>query len=612
MKITLFTCLLTLIPLKTLFAQDISLERGFELLKNKQFEKAYSIFQKINAPAADRVAAGYGTLLMANARGEFRPLMKAIEKYPDLHKEFEALPKQDKSTLKKKYGITASSLERNYEGVFEQSLRWLEKSREKRKDFGYFKQAVIIVPKKQKAKMDQLEASIPPIFSDLAMHADYNWSKVPAGWMSAPAVPLYRNTESPARFLTGINTKGSEFHPVLSADGNSLWFTGQNRVDNFSKEDIFVSKRQNDSTWSPPQLERFFSGTGNESIVAASADGQQLMLFIDAVLHSSHWLGTSWSEPTPVRLDIDLPWMGIASISRNGEVLIFEGNTSKAWYGNTDLYLAKRESDSTWSKPVLLAALNTNENERSPFIHSDLITLYFSSEHQPDGFGGLDVYKTTRLDDTWLNWSTPQNLGPEVNSSGDDWSFFIPPSGLVAYYSIELPGQRDRDLVVIDLPESARPFSAGQPEPPTIKIPETKTALTDTEWISRDTNIIALVPSGDTSYTAIFNLKKVQFDFGEYNLREDAKQELNQIFAAIEQYHWNIEIAGHTDDVGSTSANLLLSEQRAEAVRRYLIGLGYPEERISSKGYGAGTPIDTNTTETGRARNRRVEIRRGF
>jgi outer membrane protein OmpA-like peptidoglycan-associated protein len=106
-----------------------------------------------------------------------------------------------------------------------------------------------------------------------------------------------------------------------------------------------------------------------------------------------------------------------------------------------------------------------------------------------------------------------------------------------------------------------------------------------------------------------FILKNVLFDFAKYNLKTSSFVELNKVVSLMKQNStWNIEISGHTDNIGNKSSNATLSDDRAKSVKTYLISQGISETRISFKGYGSAMPVATNYTDEGRAKNRRVEF----
>lgn len=125
-----------------------------------------------------------------------------------------------------------------------------------------------------------------------------------------------------------------------------------------------------------------------------------------------------------------------------------------------------------------------------------------------------------------------------------------------------------------------------------------QTAGTGVE-VSRDGDVIKLnLPDG------------VTFDFGKANLKSQFYPALDNVASTLAEYNQTIvEVSGHTDSVGSDAANQTLSVQRANAVGNYLIGRGLVRERFEIVGFGETRPVASNDTDSGRALNRRVEIR---
>ena len=117
--------------------------------------------------------------------------------------------------------------------------------------------------------------------------------------------------------------------------------------------------------------------------------------------------------------------------------------------------------------------------------------------------------------------------------------------------------------------------------------------------VSRDGDVIKLnLPDG------------VTFDFAKYDLKPQFYPALNTVAATLKEYNQTIvEVSGHTDSIGSDAANQTLSERRANAVAGYLVGQGVQRERLEIVGMGERYPVASNDTDSGRALNRRVEIR---
>ena len=107
-----------------------------------------------------------------------------------------------------------------------------------------------------------------------------------------------------------------------------------------------------------------------------------------------------------------------------------------------------------------------------------------------------------------------------------------------------------------------------------------------------------------------YRLDNVYFDVGKFTLRSESFAELDELVSYMKWKEYEkIEIGGHTDNVGSDTDNLKLSQQRAEAIRQYLIKKGIQPTRVIAKGYGASEPIADNSTDEGRQKNRRTEVK---
>lgn len=107
-----------------------------------------------------------------------------------------------------------------------------------------------------------------------------------------------------------------------------------------------------------------------------------------------------------------------------------------------------------------------------------------------------------------------------------------------------------------------------------------------------------------------FVLDNVEFDFGKATLRPQSYATLDDLVDYLNRKpHERIEIGGHTDNVGTDAKNLVLSLERAKSIVNYLIAKGIANERLVAKGYGAEEPIEENTTEEGRQKNRRTEVK---
>jgi tetratricopeptide (TPR) repeat protein len=235
-----------------------------------------------------------------------------------------------------------------------------------------------------------------------------------------------------------INSEYSEYAPLLTADENTLYFTSRraettgnlkDELGNFF-EDVYVSKRINNSQWSetknvgPP-----INTNTNDACTGLSPDGHTLLIYrtqpnkYDGDLYISYLDEQGWSEPQKLNNNINSPYVETsACISLDNQVIYFSSNRPGG-QGGKDIYLARMLPNGEWGKPINLGpAINTPFDEDAPYIHPDGRTLYFSSKGH-NTIGGYDVY-VSKLDDNDY-WSTPVNLGYPINTTDDDIFFVL-------------------------------------------------------------------------------------------------------------------------------------------------------------------------------------------
>jgi OOP family OmpA-OmpF porin len=334
--------------------------------------------------------------------------------------------------------------------------------------------------------------------------------------------------------------------------------------------------------------------------------------------------------------------------------------------GDRDMYVSFMHSDSVWTEPLNLGSVvNTVADDISPFLAIDNKTLYFSSKGF-SGFGGFDVFMTRRLDDTWTNWSVPVNMGKTINSPFDDLYFNLPGASEYSYYSrgvdetntdiyqANLPPELSPEVFAdasgklidakTDLPLGATIVYERLPDGKRMGIMESDSATGEfnlklpmgyfygihaeaANYISESQNLdlrnlrrekkvnldfrlnpIEIVP---IEAEAVVSLNSVFFDFNKSVLKPESFPELDRVAKLMqERAGLAIEVDGHTDDVGTSGYNQLLSENRANAVKMYLLSKGIHNPRITTVGFGETQPLVSNDDEQeGRAINRRVEFK---
>jgi outer membrane protein OmpA-like peptidoglycan-associated protein len=259
--------------------------------------------------------------------------------------------------------------------------------------------------------------------------------------------------------------------------------------------------------------------------------------------------------------------------------------------GNMDLYYSIKENG-VWSYPKIFLA-STSGNERSVFIAGDNKTIYFSSNGY-DGFGGMDLYKTT-----FENGKIGQiiNLGEPFNSSKDDMGFAITKNGNAAFLI------RDLDIYYADLSlleEDIKPIQQDKE----ISIKETKIDA------KAENNAIEFIDS-DIDETPYFMKNKtksftVTFNFDKSTLTDDAKEVLKLIKQEVNENNYRLNLIGHTDNIGNEAYNSQLSENRVNEVEKWFKEQGIDVIKTDWKGENA--PKVPNKDSKSRAKNRRVEI----
>jgi outer membrane protein OmpA-like peptidoglycan-associated protein len=234
-----------------------------------------------------------------------------------------------------------------------------------------------------------------------------------------------------------VNTLYHEVSPVISVDGTRLYyFVSNHPLNTYGKEqsqDIWFSTLGDNGDWTegkrmaaPLNQNRYnqvFNALPDGSLLVRGGQSKNSKGF--SIVTS----GGSWRElAIPGFAAMDKGLFNGATISSDGKnlVLYFSEKPGDKF---SDLYLSQQQSNGQWTKPVKLK-LSSAADDYSPFISPDQKTLYFSSDRfSKDKVGGTDIYKSTRLDDTWLNWSEPVNLGRSINTPAGDAYFSIDSQG---------------------------------------------------------------------------------------------------------------------------------------------------------------------------------------
>ncbi len=458
--------------------------------------------------------------------------------------------------------------------------------------------------------------------------------------------------------VENINTyAGIEIVPILTVDGKTMYFCGEYRDDNLGFEDVYVSHLVN-GHWSTPVIDSVFSTPdSNEALLDMSADGNTAILFINGHIYKRTRTADGWSEPVLIKELNFKPWNSDISISSDGNAIFFAAGENNFFTIDIDIYVIEKQPNGSWTAPKKLPGIiNAGSQNRSPFLHPDMKTLYFVTDGYNDD-DNLDIYKTTRLDSTsWDKWSKPIKLS--FNTTSSDWAFRVSPDGKKGYFcrdgniyevTLKKDEQANRIVIVSGIVQNDNgDFLNAKVNWEDL---ETGEKIGQLETNPQNGKFIIALPPGKNYgiyfskqgyYPTSFNidlrgsidsfeinktilmhkikditsgklsikLNNVFFETNSYQLKKESYPELNRLAKFIKANpKLKIEIAGHTDNTGSSQYNLRLSKKRANAIKRYLVSKGCNPNQLITKGYGETRPIADNSTEEGKKQNRRVEFK---
>ena len=490
-----------------------------------------------------------------------------------------------------------------------------------------------------------------------------------------------------------INTPANEVHPVLSPDGSTLYFArtkfGGNTEGNTDSGDAWLSHSpDHGQTWGPPTRLDGVNTPQNNAVEATTGTGGQLLLvrgtyardgtFVDEGLSRVAQAAATAPGATPKSVRPEslrianfysaVPGTGFY-MSADGKILLLSLERGDSEGGN-DLYLSRPDGSGGYTEPSTLGpVLNSPGFDFAPWLAPDGKTLYFAS-YGHMGYGSADLFVSTRLDESWTQWSEPRNLGPALNGPGFNAFLSVTPDGKTAYFSSSATPNGTNDILRTGRPvppdslakpavaqadeTSGRAFLSGrvldartkQPVPgATVKANLLGTGPTGTQFnaTSKADNSgnyqMSLLPGryylsangggfllvGDTlvasgsprrdllllpaAVGAKVDLPSIIFAQGKATLLGTAYAELNRLAIALQASPGTeIRLEGHTDNVGPADKNQQLSEDRVAEVKRYLVGRGVSESRVTTVGFGGTKPRYGNDREETRRLNRRVEL----
>jgi len=400
------------------------------------------------------------------------------------------------------------------------------------------------------------------------------------------------------RLMSDVNSDAEESMPIITPDGQKMFFVrtyhDQNVGGKNAGQDIWMAMLDVKGNWASatndfPEL----NNERNNAVIGINHDETALFLtnaynpVNTTVLgvSSSIRIGDYWSKPNDINikgLDSKNSFIGFF-MNKDENVLLISMDFRNS-IGNEDLFISLKSENGVWSTPENLGpGINTPEIEISPFLSDDGKLLFFASNGH-SGYGGLDIYVSRRLYDSWGIWSDPINLGSNINSSAFD-AYFSLHEDKAYFSSNRLGGLTDIYSAYIIASDDSMQVAP---------INKDKYQLTETEI----QELIGMPTS-----------RAIYFELGSSQIQESS-EELIQYMAnqLMNKRQYNIELIGHTSEEGTEEYNMQLSIERAEQTAEQFKKFGIDPLRISTEGRGKSEPLLTEGTPEELAKNRRVEI----
>ena len=365
-----------------------------------------------------------------------------------------------------------------------------------------------------------------------------------------------------------VNSDMTEYVNTITVDAKKILFTRRMESNqNREQEDIFVYDILSNTVSPMP-----FNTLQNEGAITVSADGT---MYVYTACDRINSIGgcdlyirqysdeNGWSKEYNLGPNVNTnKWESQACFSPDEKYLYFISNRPGG-FGKEDIWRSEITRKGFMPAENLGGSINTNQVEMSPFLHSDNLTLYFASDGHI-GMGNDDLFVIRRANSK-EDWDIPKNMGYPINTHNSENSLIVSSDGTTAYYTSDFSGFGKEDIFSFELPENL------QAEP-----------LADLEI-----DIITKKVGEEVI------LNNVSFSSNSYALEETSFVELDELINYLKKNpDLQIEIHGHTDDVGNNIENQILSEQRANIVFEYLSPK--VNNTLRHKGFGESQPLGDN------------------
>jgi outer membrane protein OmpA-like peptidoglycan-associated protein/tetratricopeptide (TPR) repeat protein len=422
------------------------------------------------------------------------------------------------------------------------------------------------------------------------------------GWNKEPFLDIYVKTKNNKDSIVDHKSK-------LKGEVNSVYHDGPLTITNDGKTMYFSRNNY------------------NKNGLAKDKTGVSNLKIYKATLNDGKWINV---EELP--FNSDEYSTGHPSLNADNTKLFFASDMPGG-FGGSDIYYVTINNDGSFGSPQNLGnVVNTNKNEVFPFINNENILFFSSNGHQ--GLGLLDVFATTTDENNTI--IDIINLGVPVNSSKDDFSFFMSPDGITGYFAsnrdggvgsddiyaynrilplkvegiisdainnkpvenatITLFDENNNQIAYVQTDENGH-YEINIDRDTVYKIVSSQVKYEDDSKTITSKNIAKTVTSIESDFTLnpvqdvkiLAELNTIYFDFEKHNIRQDASIELDKIvnMMLIDYPNMVIRIESHTDSRGTTAFNDWLSQSRAKATYEYLLSKGVDASRITKyEGFG--------------------------
>jgi outer membrane protein OmpA-like peptidoglycan-associated protein len=365
-------------------------------------------------------------------------------------------------------------------------------------------------------------------------------------------------------------------------------------------------------------------------------DSEDLILFIsqakkDKEIWETRLVNGNWTEPGPIKGPINSTYDEESPfISHDGTTLYFSSNRPESM-GGFDVFKSEFDyNTNAWQKPVNMGfPINTLDDEIN-FEVTPSDQSGFIASNRLHSNGGYDIYYFHIIDKILIKGIVKDATGkplagaeikfhPKVyedeafiattNSDGSYQTLIINKESFTVEVLLHQTSIHKEDYTSYIPTDSPNLFlDVNVNVPPGLKKHKNFATIFEGEKANSSTNIEMMGSKFRTGNKVILN--NIYFDFQSYSIKPESELVLQRLLASMQSNpNLNIEIAGHTDNVGSAESNLELSKKRAESVKKYLTKQGISADRMKTTGYGEAYPLASNDDEeNGRELNRRIEI----